>query len=298
MSLQHSPPPVSNNPSDPPLPPSTQPLTQSNIGTICCLCGIRMDEKIECLLIVKCNHYFHRACIENYLSKENKCPVCMIACELADLQIVSFPVKKGRPNKNTSGAVPKQCPTRSVIRNLFNESNPSGASNTPSRLRTSNRTDDNIQPASRNESVNFLPNSNQTLAVDYNEINKMIEINITKILQNLNLITNTSQHPTVYNMTQNIPQNQSNLAPRMESESNFLNNPNLNMPSSSYVGYQNDKVASIIQNWGLKFDGSSTGLTAEEFIYRLKSITRDTFNSDSTIICKNLHILLVGKARD
>lgn len=59
-----------------------------------------------------------------------------------------------------------------------------------------------------------------------------------------------------------------------------------------------DKITQVIQNWNLKFDGSSNGLQVEEFLYRVKSLTLDTFNGDFTIICRNLHILLTGKARD
>lgn len=102
MSLQHTPPPIAN---DPPAPTSQN----VNIGLLCGICKNVMDEKIACLIIVK----FHRACIENYLSKENKCPTCSIACELVDLQRATFPVGKG--------AVPKHYQTRRFSRNLFND---------------------------------------------------------------------------------------------------------------------------------------------------------------------------------
>lgn len=59
-----------------------------------------------------------------------------------------------------------------------------------------------------------------------------------------------------------------------------------------------DKITSVIQNWNLKFDGSSTGLHVEEFLYRIRSLTKENFNGDFSLICKNLHILLIGKARE
>lgn len=59
-----------------------------------------------------------------------------------------------------------------------------------------------------------------------------------------------------------------------------------------------DKVTSIIQNWNLKFDGSRNGLHVEEFLYRVKALTIDNFNGNFSVICKNLHILLTGKARN
>lgn len=70
------------------------------------------------------------------------------------------------------------------------------------------------------------------------------------------------------------------------------------LPNSQLSTFSTDKITSIIQSWFLKFDGSPTGLNVEEFLYRLKSLTKDNFNSDFSVICKNLHILLSGKARD
>lgn len=61
---------------------------------------------------------------------------------------------------------------------------------------------------------------------------------------------------------------------------------------------RSEKVSSIIQSWDLKFDGSSSGLTIEEFLYRVRSLTQDHFNGNFSPICKNLNILLSGKARN
>lgn len=61
---------------------------------------------------------------------------------------------------------------------------------------------------------------------------------------------------------------------------------------------RSDKITSIIQNWNLKFDGSTNGIRVDDFLYRLRSLTSDTFNNDFEIICRNLHILLTGKARE
>lgn len=59
-----------------------------------------------------------------------------------------------------------------------------------------------------------------------------------------------------------------------------------------------EKVTSIVQNWNVKFDGSSSGLTVEEFLYRIKSLTEEHFNNNFHLICKNLPVLLTGKARE
>ncbi|KAI8114810.1 hypothetical protein CVS40_12867 [Lucilia cuprina] len=130
----------------------------------------------------------------------------------------------------------------------------------------------------------------------------MIENNITKILQNLNIIANISLGNHPQNMAQNRQTfaNSSNVRNTSQTPRTY-ENPLANShfsSSSNMSSYQNDKITSIIQNWGLKFDGTSTGLTVEEFLYRLKSLTIDNFQGDFNIICKNLHIFLTGKARE
>lgn len=77
---------------------------------------------------------------------------------------------------------------------------------------------------------------------------------------------------------------------------------NLSLPSlfnsNSSRNLSTDKITSIIQNWNLKFDGSSTGLNVEEFLYRVRSLTKDNFNSDFSVVCSNLNIMLTGKAQN
>ncbi|KAM8701833.1 hypothetical protein ACLKA7_007820 [Drosophila subpalustris] len=68
--------------------------------------------------------------------------------------------------------------------------------------------------------------------------------------------------------------------------------------SRSISNLSPEKVTQMIQNWGVKFDGAPKGQTVQEFLYRVKSLTEDCLQGDFSIICKNLHVLLVGKARD
>ena len=99
---------------------------------------------------------------------------------------------------------------------------------------------------------------------------------------------NTYRQATIHNIPRTVPPSNDNNCNRIVSPGSYSNFSNLH----------NDKITSIIQNWGLKFDGTSTGLTVEEFLYRLKTLTNDNFQGDFNIICKNLHMLLTGKARD
>lgn len=80
------------------------------------------------------------------------------------------------------------------------------------------------------------------------------------------------------------------LVNRLHSVNTFNNN--------NLYSLNPDKITAIIQSWNIRFDGSSTGLSIDEFIYRIRSLTNDHLNGDFEFINRNLNILLTGKARD
>lgn len=297
MSLPRSPPPaqVAGAASLMSLPPS--PSTASCSDQVCPICSEKMDEKIPCMLISKCAHIFHRACIENTLASQSECPVCHSNCELADLKKVNFPIKpvpKSKPRPR--GGHIRQYQTRSTNRNPSNEPLSLDISvhegqtlgNSPEQNRTGN-------PAVTAQ--HNIPN--------FEEINKMIENNLTRILQNLNIIPNNSWENRVPNpvniqrQNREGSQNLHNNSPNNRfSTQPLYANDNSNLSNSQLSTLRSDKITSMIQSWGLKFDGSSNGLNVEEFLYRLRILTNENFAGDFNLICKHLHILLSGKARD
>ena len=112
---------------------------------------------------------------------------------------------------------------------------------------------------------------------------------------NPNLINNNNS-PTFSNFQ--TPQNPIVSNP-IATNLNQNNYPDLSLTSSNYhtSSYQ-IRVTNILQSWNIKFDGSDSGLSVEEFIYRIKSLTNDYLNNDFHLLCKHLHILLNGKARE
>lgn len=234
------------------------------------------------------------------------------------------------------GAMSKHYNTRSVSKNLFQDNtNPpcpqTETLQTPRRNQDVSLTFSTTSPNNNNNSNNIPIAGN----VDYNELNKIIENQLNKFFQNLNFpqpstaptlppaqhipahIANPLQHTVNPNRT---PKN--NVCP---SNYAFMNaqNFNNNLPENCYpqnppinryspaantspnvagnfnvIDRNADKITSIINNWNLKFDGSSTGLSIEEFLYRVNTLTKETFNNDFSIICRNLNILLTGKARE
>ncbi|XP_065356310.1 uncharacterized protein LOC135950708 [Calliphora vicina] len=102
--------------------------TSSSAGdNVCIVCATIMLENEDCLIISKCNHSFHRSCIENYLSNTAECPNCRHPCDLADLKRVNFPSKQDTQAKQSirgrgRGTVTMPYNTRSQNRTLFHDS--------------------------------------------------------------------------------------------------------------------------------------------------------------------------------
>lgn len=281
----------------------------------CLICKELMLEMQECLILTNCSHIFHRLCIENSLSQTAECPECHKACELVDLKkanlhhVSNLNQTSRTTNANLRvkgrGAMSKRYHTRNVTKNLFQENSLLDFSQVPSQLEDPVVLCTPGQVVSGNQ--NPLPASQQALNnrnrrqdnvnVDNSQLSQIIEASIVRILENLNIVANTDRYQNNRTQTPNV-QRTTGFQPAP----NIQNNVNRINPTHSHnaenFGIRTDKVTSIIQNWNLKFDGSSNGLSVDEFLYRIRSLTADNFNNDFTIICKNLHILLSGKARD
>lgn len=296
--------------------PSASAACESSLQ--CSICKELLLEDQDCLIISQCAHSFHRACIEKHLYSSSECPTCKRPCELSELrnlhtqnensQIslhegidVRSTNQANQKSKNTirgrgRGTTAKHYNTRSTIRNLLPDLHHQG----DSVENADDQTGGNMTPINPNTSR--VPTRNQNTPqrrlnvenniVDYDRISQMIELSVTRIFQNLST-NNTAinqNRPDIDHITQ-VQQHVNN-----SDVPNSSRHMASNISSHSYVG--TDKITSIIRNWNLQFDGSAKGLDVEEFIYRLKSLTADNFDNDYSAICKNLHILLSGKARE
>ncbi|KAL7726384.1 hypothetical protein ACLKA6_004524 [Drosophila palustris] len=59
-----------------------------------------------------------------------------------------------------------------------------------------------------------------------------------------------------------------------------------------------EKVGNIIQGWRVKFEGSKEGILTEEFLYRIRALTKQNLQGDYSMLCDHLHLLFGGKASD
>lgn len=295
-------------------------LTTNNTCTIC-------DEELnfgiqDCYKIITCSHIFHVSCIEKHLSSAASCPTCHKTCELSDLK--KYPPDQligedntnthhiiagsAKPTKNTGrgkcrGALAHRPNTRSLSKNLFQDNNTSLELNYRPNLNTTHTTDpfspnarrtivnDDLQTQQEGQEFtrtsNLSKNNKSLIEIDYNRIEQIIENTIAQKLQDMNLMQSQPSplHASMANQLTNVVQN-----PPPHSSNSPCSRPK-SLPNS-------EKVTSIIQSWNVKFDGSTNGLTVEEFLYRIKSLTAEHFNSNFDLICKNLNILLTNKAHE
>lgn len=305
---------------------------------VCPICSEVFTDSQECVIITQCAHFFHRLCIEAALSTTSECQVCKTPCQLSDLKryhLGQIDIDRSEasvtiPNTNVVSAATTNSQhnrvgrgkprgarsyynTRSQSKGIFQDQIVPQFSITQDCLMytpdRNSRPDNNIgcrTPIRNSSQMANNVNDNTAQAIDYGQINKMIEQNLTRLLCSLNLLP-----PAV---TNSLPEN-SNL---INNNSGNSANPNVNhqilsplnsihmsngqdgtsSSNSSRNSFTSDKITSILLGWNLKFDGSPNGLNVEEFLYRLKSLTSDTFNGDLTIVCKNMQTLLSGKAKE
>ncbi|XP_061393570.1 putative uncharacterized protein DDB_G0286901, partial [Musca vetustissima] len=230
-----------------------QPTGSANIVS-CQVCNEPMSDGQDCLIISQCLHSFHRDCIESHLSSSAQCPVCQHPCQLNELRnyVVTpkrHPLPKPAKRGKGRGAMARSYNTRSASRNLFNDGQNMSFNNDliphpePQQGLTQNNNslnNDNIviSPFATNVSQTGINPS----GVDYTEINRMIETNITRILQNLNFAQNpirtiNSGDPQIFN-TNNVRNNNpigntnfianANIIPNQSQVINHNNIPNIN----------------------------------------------------------------------
>lgn len=315
MSVAHSP--ITN--------PNRDSIVEEQLKCPSCL-EVMQPQGQECCIIETCQHVFHYACIEQALANSSECPFCKTACELVNLKkypIISVEsaqlstqtgtIKKNRPSyRGKSRATVANRPvTRNLSRTVFSENlNVSNDHDLPTNntieLVDESATQNNVNPgqnfysistAMQNQNVQnpSIPSSNE---IDYAKINQMIENNIARILQNLSIGT------LIPNQNNTIPSNNlqnNNSYQNFNSQQNFknFNSRNSNSVSEeSSSAIRPDRVTFIIQNWNIQFDGSCNRLSVDEFLYRVKTLTKEHLNNNFVHICKNLPILLNGKARE
>lgn len=305
---------------------ATASISDSISENHCVVCDEQILSDQDTINILECNHTFHRICLEGYLAESAECPTCKRPCSLADLK-KNVPIDKGKSyNKSRGrGARAKQHNTRSYCRNLFQERFANSLADSNVDISADNVQDSQVPNSPANYSNrNAIPNTIQP-TIDYTQLGEIIENTMTKIFKNLNLLPTTSTRDSNPNLSLNVNTSVQQPIPRNNSNqpsNSIINNTTIPPPpttnnqppvdtvrpshsqecrSPNFLDTQQirpDKVTSIIRDWHIKFDGSSTGISVDEFLYRVRTLTRENLNNDFSQLCKNLPLLLSGKAQD
>lgn len=254
----------------------------------CAICQQVMQTKQDCLITL-CNHVFHKVCIDTWLKEEHECPCCRRLCHIKDCVPISITKQLGsfgnrQQYQNQRRGMGRRPATRSYTNSRKN------LSSSFRDMSTDNRT---LQSSFHNASMPLIDVSEQNssrqagsqqppsaTSVDYGRVSQIVEESVARLLSQLNVNSaqnNDARHPA-------------------SSQQRSLNALNLN--SQTFPNVRPDKTITIIQNWNVKYDGSTDGLTVDEFIYRVSALTQTHLNNDFSLLCKNIHMLLNGRARD
>ncbi|CAD7015154.1 unnamed protein product [Ceratitis capitata] len=275
----------------------------------CSICKQQLSSNQDCTY-TNCNHTFHKTCLQNWLKDSQECPVCHRLCEIS---VQVRPQNSSRTNSSTKpnsgrgrpkGAIPRRHFTRASARYQDDAPNASLFQDLPGNLNLTLPDIDSLPlhtTGQERPSLNALPRTFEANSdvpppsnnnIDYYIVANMIETSIQRMLSNINFRPDAGgETNTPLNRRQ--PQNDSEA--RRNSQPGHLSN---NLNTSHFSTLSPEKITSIINNWNVKFDGSTNGLNVEEFLYRVRSLTASTLDNDFSLVRNNVHSILIGKARD
>ncbi|KAI8126652.1 E3 ubiquitin-protein ligase RNF126-A [Lucilia cuprina] len=291
-------------------------LVEGNKTQTCSIC--KKDYEIDDIIVsTPCDHVFHKDCIVNVLRETQACSICGKACrqtKLKSYNILSGSESQNLPNSlntdnNTSrGAIPKvvnqsQSKVFNPRRNLnFNQQTPRVDNNPNGRISVDNLL--NISQGNLGNQNAQFNDSNQNISD--NTLQALINEAVRKQLASISLNSNTNFRQSFSNINPVNPnrdfQNEDN---RSNQSRNFSNRNNSNRQNFSRQNlYQNfeystEKISNIMSGWHIKFSGQDEeGLSVDNFIYRVQSLTIQSLRGDFDVLCRHIHLLFSGKAMD
>ncbi|XP_067635455.1 uncharacterized protein [Eurosta solidaginis] len=235
--------------------------------------------------------------VNSWLAENSHCFLCNQIITQSELKVVVGNCSPGGKPKSTNIGEVERAVTRNLSKTLkqiqapnsieTQEMRGTNASAAASSALDASHSTNQTEAPPRNQGTrrrgrpNRNRNSRQGNEFDYTIIQEMIDQTVTRVITSLNVSTPQNAQPS----------------------SSPTSNPVLPITSSHTSASTASttlirKTADIMQKWNLHFDGSPEGLGVEEFIYRVKSLTDETLDSDFTAMCKHMHILFAGKARD
>lgn len=274
----------------------------------CEACASSITSKTQ-LIRTNCGHKFHKTCIAKCEKTRPYCPVCnsRLLCE--------------PPTPSASGITTRAQSRATSVQPATNRSNTEQSAVAAVNPSGTNVSDNsvNIRPGELQEMISSIVSAQQAqlLASLGDRISLIVQNNIESRFSRMNL-NSQSAATTAPAATQQASPRQMQTLPAVE-ERTFremfgisLNNSHTNAPlntsrvlptasnnsSSSDLSSRPDKVLHIIANWRIKFSGNTSGLSVENFIYRVEALTLQTLQGDFDLLCRNASSLFESKAAD
>ena len=291
--------------------------SQERVCTICI-----SNISAENLFTTHCAHNFHSSCITTWLKDNNNCPVCKAPCNIQTLEMAEEQAAQVNVDSNSNrGAIPKNLNFNSRgprTRSQTNNGHPTGHNASPGNIRirgqqTSNRNtsrlNSNNNPTVQANDIQFLIQSaleshHQQTLFDMQNIARDIATEV--LSRNLESLRIGNEHQNLQSSRDlgNNDRLPSHHSPNVRHRESLNNAPvsyaNVQLDSNvanSRDSFSPSMVSKIITNWKLTFDGSIDGISVNEFIYRVNSLTRTTLRGNFDALCENAHILFEGKAK-
>lgn len=248
-----------------------------------------------------CGHSFHRDCLMTWLKRNSTCPQCRAHCSGREFGISQTPNRgaRTRSRANTSGnniVVQPVASSHSQNQSETQQAAPSATTEASVLEGAVGMDDTRIRHI-----VSAVISARQ--ASVFNDIEERVTRTIEERIEsavinslnrlNLNLPNEirtqnnaSANHHSHYEWPQDLPRHsgisRDDSGVRRRDSSIFVN-----------AG----KIASLINHWDIKFDGSSK-LSVENFIYRIESLVLDTLGGNFNILCDNAQCLFEKDARD
>ena len=210
--------------------------------TFCSICSnvlVENENKIE----TRCNHSFHRACLQQWLGENSTCPICRRDCSMADLRPASnLPRTPAVPSSNLPTLSPFNAQNG---QNLNAQNRPATRQFVKKQAHQSQQ--QGVRPnqnARRGNRSNRMPSPNRTPAINPSFPNARFQQELV----------NSNRNRSQQNINQNrAANNHSNLP--LSQDFAFPNNPNLpplpqrpNIPASNNNSLTDMHIRDIISN--------------------------------------------------
>lgn len=288
--------------------------------SVCTICRENVDADANSLRTA-CGHRFHKNCLVTWLKRSSSCPQCRAFCNGKDFGISQTPNRgaRTRSRANTSAnniIIPTATGNdHSQTQHEVQSSNQVLAGNTPNILTEAGAGDFEgaVGGTAGMDDTRIRHIVSAVISARRASIFSEIEDRVTRSIEDrIESVLTNSLNRLNLNVQNNVPRSNNNSSAHNNNanyewpqDTNRLSDlqQNMSFPNNSELRSSNSnvsnagRIASLINNWDIKFDGSPK-LSVENFIYRIESMVVDTLSGNFNVLCENAQCIFVNEAKD